>query len=226
MPRGTLTKISLGATLNPLAVHPKPGSESGCQVRRLEAALAEAQAGRAADAAAAHRLHEDQRARLAAAGRRLQTLVRRVRVAYMCVYVVTATGCQAMFRGHYLHVSSQASWSVGQRAHMHACLPLFCCVEHTDAHDTFGAYTHVRKETSCGRASGTDTLLSPGQEKQCEDQVATLKKRDAHIAKLEARLVARFNASGAAAAARLRWQLPGTVQVSLTTDRAFARTAL
>ncbi len=45
------------------------------QVRRLEAALAEAQAGRAADAAAAHRLHEDQRARLAAAGRRLQTLV-------------------------------------------------------------------------------------------------------------------------------------------------------
>jgi hypothetical protein len=45
------------------------------QVRRLEAALAEAEEGRAADAAAAHRLHEDQRGRLAASGRRLQALV-------------------------------------------------------------------------------------------------------------------------------------------------------
>lgn len=46
------------------------------QVRVLEAALAEARAGRAADAAASRRLHEDQRERLTVAARRLQTLVR------------------------------------------------------------------------------------------------------------------------------------------------------
>lgn len=45
------------------------------QVRVLEVALAEARAGRAADAAASRRLHEDQRDRLTVASRRVQTLV-------------------------------------------------------------------------------------------------------------------------------------------------------
>ena len=53
------------------------------------------------------------------------------------------------------------------------------------------------------------------QEKQCEEQAATLKKRDSHIAKLEARLVARFNATAAAAAAQQQRRPLGTAQVLL-----------
>ena len=47
--------------------------------------------------------------------------------------------------------------------------------------------------------SNCEAVVHPlAQEKKCEEQAATLRKRDAHIAKLEARLVARFNAAGAA----------------------------